>query len=642
MRKRIFTLLMSILAFGLVNAQTVIFDPATWTGDLEPGMEIVDIDGTKYLQVVVVEWESILDIPVVSNIMGTHFSAEVGFGQLTPTVDKVMGIQCMDTINLMDNWDASALVPSVTPLTQDPGVDGFKFLKGGIHDNMQFVHQLQFFGQVKDGSWPASTGDTIWCGRITSVDQSVLFDPAAVDVTTLPDGMEVVEESGEKYLKVTVDEWNTALPIAPFETGKNNKVHYKMKYDAGTSGLAAANARSLVNFKNDAADLFTADMNPSTTDFTIDTADAKSEVTVNTLQFAVQETSGDWPAQVGAVIYLGKVTVSFAEAQMAEAPNTTEVAYTTETITIDGLYDDAYGEVANVTNRIALNETGTETIPETQSYGEWLAVGDLDNFYFYIEVNDNNPIDLGASTSPWMNDGIEIFMDIQNRRYLGGSRIVTDQHQVRFNLGTDSPLTGDVDGVTNQGLPGFFGDSDTTNIEYAIVKGSNGYVIEARVPWATWFRSSTNTNEEAVALVDGGLSEGMKVAFEVSIIDADVLDGRKSILNWANDSGEDKAYLTNEFWGEVTLKGGWPVGIFEQAQKRTELSVYPNPANNQITIVMDDLANVQIFNVLGAMVNNTNLSGNNTVNISDLNQGVYIIKATDDKGNVAVTRLSKK
>jgi hypothetical protein len=238
-----------------------------------------------------------------------------------------------------------------------------------------------------------------------------------------------------------------------------------------------------------------------------------------------------------------------------------------------------------------------------------------------------------------MNDGVEMFMDIQNRRYVGSSRISGEQHQMRINYGTEGPAHGDGgDGVT-LGMDAFFGDSDTTNIEFKIISSSSGYVIEARIPWATWFRTNSNSSQDALDAIS--LSEGMKIAFELSILDANAVDGRQSILNWANNTDTDVAYLTNEYWGEVTLSGGWPTAIAERAA-RNVLHVYPNPAYSQISIDMDNAENVQVFNVIGSKVIDRALNGSKTISISDLHEGVYIIKVTDSDGKAAISKFNKK
>jgi len=77
-----------------------------------------------------------------------------------------------------------------------------------------------------------------------------------------------------------------------------------------------------------------------------------------------------------------------------------------------------------------------------------------------------------------------------------------------------------------------------------------------------------------------------------------------------------------------------------------DLSIHPNPASNFITINNIDfaeIANIEIFNIIGKKV----LSFNNditseVINISDLDNGIYIIRITDQNFNTYTQNFSKK
>ncbi|MDY2585854.1 lamin tail domain-containing protein [Winogradskyella aquimaris] len=75
---------------------------------------------------------------------------------------------------------------------------------------------------------------------------------------------------------------------------------------------------------------------------------------------------------------------------------------------------------------------------------------------------------------------------------------------------------------------------------------------------------------------------------------------------------------------DVTLSTG--------SLSNTTFSVYPNPTNTgKVTISSsnNDAMNVQVFDILGKQVKNETLT-NNTLNVSDLNTGVYILKITQN------------
>ncbi len=75
----------------------------------------------------------------------------------------------------------------------------------------------------------------------------------------------------------------------------------------------------------------------------------------------------------------------------------------------------------------------------------------------------------------------------------------------------------------------------------------------------------------------------------------------------------------------------------------SKIHLSPNPASNYFTL---DLAttNVQIFSITGQLVKNfkSNFTNESQFDISDLNKGIYIVKATDDTNREATMKLIKQ
>jgi hypothetical protein len=72
------------------------------------------------------------------------------------------------------------------------------------------------------------------------------------------------------------------------------------------------------------------------------------------------------------------------------------------------------------------------------------------------------------------------------------------------------------------------------------------------------------------------------------------------------------------------------------------IEVYPNPAQNSLTINNKDYSGVTIINSLGSIVKNSTLvEGNNQLNISDLANGYYILQFTNDNTTVVNQTLIK-
>lgn len=69
------------------------------------------------------------------------------------------------------------------------------------------------------------------------------------------------------------------------------------------------------------------------------------------------------------------------------------------------------------------------------------------------------------------------------------------------------------------------------------------------------------------------------------------------------------------------------------------ISIYPNPASNNITIVNAENANIEIVNALGQVVYaSENISSNHTIDISNLSIGTYFVKVNDTVSKVNIVR----
>ena len=63
----------------------------------------------------------------------------------------------------------------------------------------------------------------------------------------------------------------------------------------------------------------------------------------------------------------------------------------------------------------------------------------------------------------------------------------------------------------------------------------------------------------------------------------------------------------------------------------TTMSLYPNPAVDQLNVTLSQNADIVIYNIMGQNVMNVEgHAGTNSINISSLNAGVYFISAGND------------
>ena len=99
-----------------------------------------------------------------------------------------------------------------------------------------------------------------------------------------------------------------------------------------------------------------------------------------------------------------------------------------------------------------------------------------------------------------------------------------------------------------------------------------------------------------------------------------------------------KYYLTvggkwNKDNGNYTLEITRLQGLDVQSIEENLISIYPNPAQSQITINSNiKMDSYLIFNALGKIVMNGDLT-NTTINIESLKTGIYFIALSDKDNN---------
>ena len=93
----------------------------------------------------------------------------------------------------------------------------------------------------------------------------------------------------------------------------------------------------------------------------------------------------------------------------------------------------------------------------------------------------------------------------------------------------------------------------------------------------------------------------------------------------ANDDG----YTTTFYYSECEGLNEKPGSL---------LTVYPNPAREKVVIEGVEAAEVQVYNGLGQVVKRVRNS--NEINVSDLTEGVYLLRITNAMGVSQTERVT--
>jgi Secretion system C-terminal sorting domain len=82
--------------------------------------------------------------------------------------------------------------------------------------------------------------------------------------------------------------------------------------------------------------------------------------------------------------------------------------------------------------------------------------------------------------------------------------------------------------------------------------------------------------------------------------------------------------------------------------KTDEISILPNPSHGEFEVSIDRTymqnAKIQIFNMMGSMVYNDNIyiGQKKIVSINKQPAGIYLLKVTDDGGQITTKKIIKK
>lgn len=78
-------------------------------------------------------------------------------------------------------------------------------------------------------------------------------------------------------------------------------------------------------------------------------------------------------------------------------------------------------------------------------------------------------------------------------------------------------------------------------------------------------------------------------------------------------------------------------------QQRQEITIFPNPANDRISIsgLQNPVDEVQVLNVTGSLIKSFNFKNGDFYDVSELNQGVYFLKITS-AGTTSIKKLVKR
>lgn len=332
------------------------------------------------------------------------------------------------------------------------------------------------------------------------------------------------------------------------------------------------------------------------------------------------------------------------------------VPYLTNELTIDGNIDDwpleiEYVPLENYINKVegwVVEGVEFSKTPFDQSdlSAQMLVAHDLKYFYIFIEVMDD--IDGVQADTRWKSDNVEFFFNPD----LG--------NDLPFN-GTDKNYTGS-DGITDAIQHGIARDTTINqgmllspnwvtrywDYKFMVNNQTTGYTVEVKVPLDSVFTDHTNIADWVPDGHSLGLpiKEGLQFGFEVMITDYDntaqTADAgnvnRDGHLCWSNSSGNDLAYMNTGLFGTITL--GSKTSSIENRLFENKL-VLQNPVYDMIRLKGENrIRKIELFNITGTEVLSLD-KPTSEINISNLERGIYLLKAYGRKGQITIEKIYK-
>lgn len=154
--------------------------------------------------------------------------------------------------------------------------------------------------------------------------------------------------------------------------------------------------------------------------------------------------------------------------------------------------------------------------------------------------------------------------------------------------------------------------------------GFTGYKVEGHLPWA-----SITTNQSILNSFRERGSMFFDIGFKV--------DGKdENYFAWSN--------IDNQTWrrtwsaGRVYLEGYVPSSI--GSVENVAFEIWPNPVRGKLNINADEtISSVEIINLVGQQVLSVNMNGINSLDVSSLKKGMYLVKVLFMNGQTGFSKI---
>jgi hypothetical protein len=278
-------------------------------------------------------------------------------------------------------------------------------------------------------------------------------------------------------------------------------------------------------------------------------------------------------------------------------------------IVIDGTIDEAWNNPSVLQAKCTKTLVGTISNSADLS-GYFKALWDNTYLYILADVDDNALVK--DSDNIYDDDAVEVYIDINNDK---ASTYGNNDFQYTFAWDRGTTV-----GVLPSGR-------STSNITYSIVAKTGGYIVEARIPWAT---------------VQDSPAVNQSIGIDFMINDDDNSGARDKKTSW--NANTDDAWQNPSLFGTAQLREAIEVitNIFD-AQNLSGIEIFPNPVVDKINLTLhDSKSTVSLYTISGRQLTELNPESHQlSIDMSNYDSGIYLLKIITN-GQTVTKKVVKK
>ena len=220
-------------------------------------------------------------------------------------------------------------------------------------------------------------------------------------------------------------------------------------------------------------------------------------------------------------------------------------------------------------------------------------------------------------------------------------------------LGNQNWMTGSYDGIPYAKMSGYASGSNHANEDWLITTDifAGGAFDEITIAFMNSFKFAGNPLQILISEDYDGMSDPNEYTWE-DVTEYFEWDTDVDNYVWVetsntlNVAGMSNLYIAFKFTSTDEASSTWEVAEFKvfttwtsvEENAAVSFELYPNPASSSISIVADNACEIQIMDMAGRTMMSVNaVEGENSINISDLESGVYFVRM-----NGAVVKFVKK